>query len=335
MAPPPEGARALGPRGSPGRPARRRAPGRRRRAPGGPSGARPARLRRQRAAVAERKAEAEQARVEVGDLGPEQDHHEPQGGGRQHQTVRAVPLGRRAGRPAGAEARSAVTSRAASSSIALAKWVMTTDGGRTSLTVTAPSSTCTTRRTAAASGRVAKGRLLPVPAPGHRGDRQDQQAHQRGGPAVTDLDQGGEVERGEPLTVAPGPVVAASHAGAGDPDDAAKHDRGRAQNRCRPRPDAGAVRSGPDQLMWSKRRLLESARERTGRGRPLSRLHLAMPSPPMTPGVSGFPGTSDSGAPSRFWWAPRSAAASSGSPPAWPSGCRSRDPSCSPGSSAA
>src|SRR5262249_49469027 len=44
-------------------------------------------------------------------------------------------------------------------------------------------------------------------------------------PAVADLDEGGEVERGEPLAVAQGPVVAAAHAGAGYADDAPEHDQ--------------------------------------------------------------------------------------------------------------
>ena len=169
------------------------------------------------------------------------------------------------------------------------------------------------------------------------GNREHESAHQRRGPAVTALDQRREVERREPLAVAAGPVVAAAHAGPRDPDDAAEDDQ----------PD-GEAAAGPGQTpeqsrpvrrvgsSQRKRRLHRVRPERTGRGRPLSRLYLAMPSPPQpTPGASDFPGTSGSGARSRSWSAPPSAAASSGSPRAWPGGSRSPGLSCSPGSSAA
>ncbi len=53
--------------------------------------------------------------------------------------------------PSGAPARSATTISVASSSMALARWVMITQGGSASLTVTAPRSTCATRSTAASS----------------------------------------------------------------------------------------------------------------------------------------------------------------------------------------
>ena len=43
--------------------------------------------RRRMRAITEREPEAEQAGVEVGDLGPEQDHHEPECRGAQHQAV--------------------------------------------------------------------------------------------------------------------------------------------------------------------------------------------------------------------------------------------------------
>ena len=76
---------------------------------------------------------------------------------------------------------------------------MMTQGGSASLTVTAPSSTCTTSSTAARVAGSAERRLVAVPTPGHHGHGEDEQAHQGRGPAVADLDQGREVERGEPL----------------------------------------------------------------------------------------------------------------------------------------
>ena len=106
---------------------------------------------RQHAAVAEREAEAEEAGVEVGDLGAEQDDHEAERG-RGQRPARGAPCRgsrRRRRGPSGAPARSATTSSVASSTIALARWVMITQGGSASLTVTAPSSTCTTSRTSA------------------------------------------------------------------------------------------------------------------------------------------------------------------------------------------
>ena len=68
-------------------------------------------------------------------------------------------------------------------------------------------------------------RLGPVPAPSDGRDREDQQADEGRGPAVPDLDQGGEVERWEPLAVAARPMVAAAHPGAGDPHHPAEHDQ--------------------------------------------------------------------------------------------------------------
>ena len=114
---------------------------------------------RQHAAVAEREAEAEEAGVEVGDLRAEQDDHEAE-----RRPWRAPSRGRRAALAAGrgppaAPARSATTISAASSSMALARWVMITQGGSASFTVTAPSSTWTTSST---SGQQSPGSGAPA-----------------------------------------------------------------------------------------------------------------------------------------------------------------------------
>ena len=70
---------------------------------------------------------------------------------------RYVPSFRRSVVPSSV-ALSATTSSVASSNIALARWVMMTQGGRASFTVTAPSSTWTTRRTRArTAGRTRAG----------------------------------------------------------------------------------------------------------------------------------------------------------------------------------
>ena len=199
------------------------------------------------APVAEGKAQAKKAGVEVGDLGPEEDDHEPEGRRGEHQPVVAVTLlpcdwGR--GPPA--PARRPITRSVARSTIAFARWMMTTQGGRTSLTVTAPRRTCTTSRNPARSGGVPQRGLAPMPdASATTATANTSGAHQRRGPAVADLDEGREVERREPLAVAAWPVVAAPHAGPGDPDDAAKDDEPEGEGRCRPRPDGGAVEAGP------------------------------------------------------------------------------------------
>jgi len=46
---------------------------------------------------------------------------------------------------------------------------------------------------------------------------------------VADLDQSGKVQGGKPLAVAQRPVVAATHARAGDPDHAAQNDEAECQ----------------------------------------------------------------------------------------------------------
>src|SRR4029079_4761439 len=89
---------------------------------------------------------------------------EAEPGGRQYQPVPPVSLGWRGGALAAAFFSRAqrpppqggrrghervTTGRVASRTIALARWTMTTHGGRTSLTVMAPRRTCMTRRTAA------------------------------------------------------------------------------------------------------------------------------------------------------------------------------------------
>ena len=53
--------------------------------------------RRHRAAVAERKPEAEQAGIEIGDLRAEEDHHEARGGGCGHQPMGRVAIALRQG----------------------------------------------------------------------------------------------------------------------------------------------------------------------------------------------------------------------------------------------
>ena len=95
----------------------------------------------QHCAVAEREPEAEQAGMKIGDLGPEQDDHETRAPRR---PIRGDVLRCRvdsAVRGPPAPARSAVTMSTASSTIAFARWVITTQGGSASLTVTAPSNT--------------------------------------------------------------------------------------------------------------------------------------------------------------------------------------------------
>ena len=193
--------------------------------------------RREDPAVAERKAQAQEPGVKVGHLGAEQDHHEPEPGGRQHQAVPAVSLpGRAAGRsrPAASPARSATTRSVARRTIALARWTMTTQGGRTSLTVMAPRRTWTTSSTAARVAgprRAGSARCRRQATSGHG---EDEEAHQGGGPPVADLDQGREVERGEPLAVTKGPMIPAPHAGAGDPHHPTQNDQPERQSRSGP-----------------------------------------------------------------------------------------------------
>ena len=69
-----------------------------------------------------------------------------------------------------------------------------------------------------------------MPEPGHRRHRQHHDAHQRRRPAVADLDHGGEVQRREPLPIAEGPVIAASHSRAGDANDSSEHDQAKGQD---------------------------------------------------------------------------------------------------------
>ncbi len=61
-----------------------------------------------------------------------------------------------------------------------------------------------------------------VPPPCLPRYRHDQDAEERGDPAVAYFDGGGEVEGRKPLAVAAGPVISAAHAGAGDADNAAE-----------------------------------------------------------------------------------------------------------------
>src|SRR6188768_1125944 len=130
------------------------------------------------------------------------------------------------------------------------------------------------------TGRAAQGRLGAVPSPGHQGHGEDEETHQGGGPSVADLDQGREIERGEPLAVTPGPVIPAPHAGAGDPHHPTQNDQPERQSRSGPGQlpeETGAVGMGletqgirPPQVSGGKRKV---------RGSSLSTLYLAMPSP--------------------------------------------------------
>ena len=94
--------------------------------------------------------------------------------------------------------------------------------------------------------RIAELGLASVPSQGHHGDREDEHAHRRGGPPVADLDQGGEVERREPLPVTSGPVIAAAHSGPGDPDDPAENDE--AEGKAAAGPGQTPEQSGPVQI---------------------------------------------------------------------------------------
>ena len=83
--------------------------------------------RGQQASVAERETEAQQAGVEVRDLGPEEDHDKPERGlGEDQRWAGMANLAA----PPSSPALSATTSNVASSSIALARWMMMTQGGK-------------------------------------------------------------------------------------------------------------------------------------------------------------------------------------------------------------
>src|SRR4029077_14927571 len=117
-------------------------------------------------------------------------------------------------------------------------------------------------------------------------------------------DGGGEVERGEPVTVAAGPMVPAAHAGTGDADHPSEHDEpqgessaGPSQPAERPRPVGGRFHH-----IAGKERVRQSLVKAIFSPCP----HNAMP------GGSASPGTWVSAAQSRCWWGPRSGAESSG-----------------------
>ena len=150
---------------------------------------------------------------------------------------------------------------AASNTMAFARWVITTQGGSASLTVTAPSSTWTTSRTRARVAGFLSLWLGPVAGPGNSRHGQHHNTDQRGGPAVADLDHGGKVERGEPLSVAAGPVVSAPHAGPGNPHHPAEHDQAEGQH-C-PGPGQAAEQrtgSGCEGVHWWQNTSLTSPR---------------------------------------------------------------------------
>ena len=248
------------PAGSPGSPSPGQRRGRQRRAPGGSSGARRA-GGRAAAALPLQSGKPRQSSPawKLATWAPKRITTNPSAAVASTRPWAACRASRRGGAgPRAPPARSATTRSVASSSMALARWVMITQGGRASLTVTAPRSTWTTRST---SGQRWRGRRSAGSgrwrAPGHDGHGEDQQADQRRRPAVADLDQGGEVERGEPLAVAAGPMVAAAHAGAGDPDDAAEHDQAQREAAAGPGEPAQQAR-----LIGGRCRHI--ARERTG-----------------------------------------------------------------------
>ena len=71
-----------------------------------------------------------------------------------------------------------------------------------------------------------------------------QDTDEGGYPSVEDFDERGQIEWREPLTVAPGPVVAAAHPGSGNSDHTAKYDEGQGEH------NGGPGRTPEDGLRW-------------------------------------------------------------------------------------
>ena len=220
--------------------------------------------------------------MEVGDLRAEEDDHEAERRRGQHQPVVAVRCSRASGgRSLRVLPASADHEQRGQQQHRVGKMGDDDPGREASLTVTAPSRTCTTSSTAARRAGFRSAGSLRCRRQATTATAKHESAHQRRGPAVADLDQGREVERREPLAVAAGPVVAAPHAGAGDPDDAAEHDE--PEGEAAAGPGQTPEQSRPVRRVGSsqRKRCLHRVRPgKNGPGRPLSRLHLAMPSPP-------------------------------------------------------
>jgi hypothetical protein len=109
------------------------------------------------------------------------------------------------------------------------------------------------------AGRISQISIATVPCPGDSGHDNYDNADQRSGPAMADLDHGGKIKRREPLTVTPRPVVSTAHSGAGDPNDPAEHNEPECQ--ARPQPCEAAQKS---KLVWwrcfhSSRKLIASS----------------------------------------------------------------------------
>ena len=67
--------------------------------------------------------------------------------------------------------------------------------------------------------------VVPVPEPRHDPHRRDREGDEGGHPAMADLDEGREVEGGEPLPVAVGPMFAATEPRPCDADDPTQDDQ--------------------------------------------------------------------------------------------------------------